>query len=55
MANFKKIDDYDFVFIDKPWTEKEKKEFSEFLKNRKKQKETRKLRTVSKRTEKQYA
>jgi len=36
MTNHKKLDDVDVVFLDKPWTEKEKKEFSEFLKNRKK-------------------
>jgi hypothetical protein len=35
MANFKKIDDKDFVFVNKPLTEKEEKEFSDFLKNRK--------------------
>jgi hypothetical protein len=34
MANFKKIDDKDFVFVNKPLTEKEEKEFSDFLKNR---------------------
>ncbi|GBL36043.1 hypothetical protein EMGBS15_16380 [Filimonas sp.] len=35
MANFKKIDDKDFVFIKKPLTPKEEKEFSDFLKIRK--------------------
>jgi len=35
MANFKKIDDKDFVFVNKPLTEKEEKEFSDFLKKRK--------------------
>ena len=35
MANFKKMDDHDFVFVNKPLTPKEEKEFSEFLKNRK--------------------
>ncbi len=35
MANFKKMDDHDFVFVNKPPTEKEEKEFSDFLKNRK--------------------
>jgi hypothetical protein len=35
MANFKKMDDHDFVFVNKPPTPKEEKEFSEFLKNRK--------------------
>jgi len=35
MANFKKIDDHDFVFVNKPLTAKEEKEFSDFLKSRK--------------------
>lgn len=35
MANFKKMDDHDFVFVNKPLTEKEEKEFSDFLKIRK--------------------
>lgn len=35
MADYKKIDDHDFIFINKPLTEEEEKEFSEFLKNRK--------------------
>lgn len=35
MVNFKKIDEKDFVFINKPLTIKEEKEFSEFLKLRK--------------------
>jgi hypothetical protein len=35
MANFKKIDDKDFVFVNRPLTEKEEKEFSDFLINRK--------------------
>jgi hypothetical protein len=34
MANFKKMDDHDFVFVNKPLTAKEEKEFSEFLKIR---------------------
>jgi len=34
MANFKKMDDHDFVFVNKPLTENEEKEFSDFLKNR---------------------
>jgi hypothetical protein len=36
MINFKKIDDKDFVFINKNLNEKEEREFSDFLKNRKK-------------------
>ena len=35
MANFKKMDDHDFIFVNKPLTEKEEKEFSDFLKARK--------------------
>ena len=35
MANFKKIDDRDIVFVNKSLTSKEDKEFSDFLKNRK--------------------
>jgi hypothetical protein len=35
MINFKKMDDKDFVFVSKPLSEKEEKEFSDFLKSRK--------------------
>ena len=35
MANFKKMDDHDFVFVNKPMTITEEKEFSDFLKSRK--------------------
>jgi hypothetical protein len=35
MANFKKMDDHDFVFINKPMTVTEEKEFSDFIKSRK--------------------
>ena len=34
-VNFKKMDNHDFVFVNKPLTPKEDKEFSEFLKSRK--------------------
>ena len=34
MINFKKMDDEDFVFINKPVDKNEEKEFSDFLKNR---------------------
>jgi hypothetical protein len=34
MKTSKKIDDFDFVFINKPLTDKEDKEFSDFLKTR---------------------
>ncbi len=36
MINFKKMDDEDFVFVNKPLRKKEEKEFSDFLKSRKK-------------------
>ena len=35
MINIKKMDEHDFVFVNKPLTAKEDKEFSAFLKNRK--------------------
>ena len=35
MINFKKMDDKDFVFENKPLSDKEEKEFSDFLKSRK--------------------
>ena len=35
MANIKKMDDQDFVFINKILTAKEEKEFSDFLKKHK--------------------
>ena len=35
MINFKKMDDKDFVFANKPLSDKEDKEFSDFLKSRK--------------------
>jgi hypothetical protein len=35
MINFKKMDDKDFVFINKILSEKDDKEFSDFLKKRK--------------------
>jgi hypothetical protein len=35
MANFKKMDDHDFVFVNKPLTAKEEKDFSDYLKSRK--------------------
>ena len=48
MINFKKMDEKDFVFINKTLSEKEEKAFSEFLKKRK----TRNLRTNSKKNPK---
>jgi len=48
MVNFKKMDDHDFVFVNKPLTIKEEKEFSDFLKARKANlKVKRNMRTVS--------
>ena len=47
MVNFRKMDDKDFVFINKPLNEKEEKEFSDFLKNRKKVSRSIKLRKKS--------
>jgi hypothetical protein len=48
MANFKKMDDHDFVFVNKPLTAAEEKKFSDFLKARKsKVKGKRTLRTVT--------
>jgi hypothetical protein len=35
MINFKKMDDKDFVFVNKPLSGREEKEFSDFLKLRK--------------------
>ncbi len=35
MVNFKRMDDKDFVFLNKPQTAKADKEFSDFLKVRK--------------------
>ncbi len=35
MIDFKKMDDKDFVFVSKPLSDREEKEFSEFLKSRK--------------------
>ncbi len=35
MINFKKMDDKDFVFVNKHLNAKEEKEFSDFLKSRK--------------------
>ncbi len=36
MIDFKKMDDKDFIFINKNLSQKDDKEFSDFLKNRKK-------------------
>jgi hypothetical protein len=34
MINFEKMDEKDFVFLSKPLSEKEEKDFSEFLKSK---------------------
>lgn len=47
MINFKKMDDKDFVFVNKPLSKKEEKEFSDFLKSCKKK--IRKKRAMKKR------
>ncbi len=36
MVDFKKMDEKDFVFVNKPLSPKQDKEFSEFLRDRKK-------------------
>ena len=47
MINFKKMDDKDFVFVNKSLSKKEENEFSEFLKSRKtKAKRTRSTKKV---------
>lgn len=53
MTNYKKMDDQDFIFINKPLTVEEEKEFSEFIKNLKsKNKVKRKIKsTVRKKRE----
>ena len=48
MVNFKKMDNKDFVFINKPLDSKTDKEFSEFLKFLKRRKERRKIKNIKK-------
>jgi hypothetical protein len=43
MANFKKIDDHDLVFVNKPLTGKEEKDFSDYLKSRKSNAKTKRI------------
>ena len=51
MVNIKKIDEQDFVFVNKPLTAREEKEFSDFLKARKSRlKAKQNLRTVTAQT-----
>ncbi len=48
MIDFRKMDEKDFVFVNKPLSDKEEKEFSDFLKSRKeKTKSTRKTKKSS--------
>jgi hypothetical protein len=54
MANFKKIDEKDFVFVNKPLSEKEERAFSDFLKARKAH-SNRRSRISAKRPKKQLA
>ena len=35
MIDFKKMDDKDFIFVNKPLSDKDEKQFSDFLKSRK--------------------
>ena len=49
MIDFKKMDDKDFVFINKPLSDSDDKSFSDFLKNRK----AKSLRTTGKKKRKQ--
>ena len=46
MINFNKMDDKDFVFVNKRLTDKQEKEFSDFLKSRKAK--TRRIRVTKK-------
>ena len=43
MANFKKMDEHDFVFVNKPLTPAEEKEFSDFLKARRSKVKTKRV------------
>jgi len=47
MANFKKMDEQDFEFINKPLTAQEEKEFSDFLKDRKSKTKVKRILTTS--------
>ncbi len=55
MANLKKIDDQDFVFINKPLSAKEQKAFSDFLKSRKLKLKTKQTSRIATRTKKALA
>ena len=55
MVNFKKMDDHDFIFVNKSLTTKEEKEFSTFLKERKSRTKTKKNLRIVKRTKRELA
>jgi len=46
MIDFKKMDDKDFVFVNKPLSQKEEKAFSDFLRTRKTKKRTQNIKKV---------
>jgi hypothetical protein len=50
MINLKKIDEKDFVFINKALNDKEDKEFSDFLRNRKNRKLRAKIKKQNEKT-----
>ena len=55
MANFKKMDDQDFAFLNKPLTAKEEKEFSDFLKTHKSQVKAKRIVRTESRPNKNFA
>ncbi len=55
MANFKKIDNLDFIFLNTPLTPKEEREFSDFLKIRKARSKTKRPFRKTTRSKKEVA
>lgn len=51
MANYKKTNDFELVFVNEPLSDKEDKEFSDFLKNRKTKSLPKSKQTQKKQTE----
>ena len=49
MVNFKKMDEKDFVFINRQISKREEKEFSEFLKARRAKSAAKRVRTLTRR------
>ncbi len=49
------MDDHDLVFVNKPLTAKEEKEFSDFLKARKSKSTTKKVLETIKKSKKEFA